>query len=232
MPSRARRLATALCGVLGVAMLTAHFLIPSGIPRDSAATAEIVGFVRRHHHSVLLSAWLQVAGATLYVLFVLVLVDAAHAGRRLAGRIALLSGTVLVAWSLLDSALIIAAVEAATHGHPGTLRVTFDLIGGPGNDAVGRSFLIAPAILIPVGVVLLKSRLLPSFWGGGALAFGVANQVLGSLVLFSRAAFVHVVPVLLALENLWFVAIAIAFVCHRPHDEVPDRSPALGGVLP
>jgi hypothetical protein len=32
-------------------------------------------------------------------------------------------------------------------GHAETLRVSFDLIGGPGNDAVGRSVLIVPAIL-------------------------------------------------------------------------------------
>ena len=47
--------------------------------------------------------------------------------------------------------MIISTVQSAAHGHDETLRVSFDLIGGPGNDAIGRSFLIAPAILLPFG---------------------------------------------------------------------------------
>ncbi len=90
--------------------------------------------------------------------------------------------------------MIISAVQAATHGQAATLRVSFDLIGGPGNDAIGRSFLIAPAILLPLGLVMLQTRLLPRSYGVIALAFGAASQALGLLGLFSKVAFADVNP--------------------------------------
>jgi len=57
--------------------------------------------------------------------------------------------------------MVIPAVQSAQHGQAEPLRVSFGLIGGPGNDAIGRSFLIAPAILLPLGFVILQTQLLP-----------------------------------------------------------------------
>jgi hypothetical protein len=217
---RATRALAAGCGIAGVGMLTAHFLIPAGVPPDSAGLARIAAFARAHANAIRLSAWLQATGAILYVVFVLAVVHLAGAGERFAGRIVALAGAVLVAVALLDSALIVATVQAAAHGHAETLRVSFDLVGGPGNDAVGRSFLIAPAILLPLGFVLLQTELLPRAYGVAAIGFGALSQVLGLAGLFSAVAFADVNPVVLLLENVWLVAVAVALVV----DRAPERS--------
>jgi hypothetical protein len=52
-------------------MLTAHFFIPGGVPPDSSGLPCIAAFARAHHDAVLISAWLQVTGAILYVGFIL-----------------------------------------------------------------------------------------------------------------------------------------------------------------
>lgn len=209
MSDRRTRWLAAICGIAGVIMLTAHFLIPGGVPPDSSGLPRIAAFARGHHDAVLVSAWLQVTGAILYVGFILAVIHLAGASERFAGRIALLAAGLLVTLTLLDSALIISTVEAAAARHAETLRVSFDLIGGPGNDAVGRSFLIAPAILLPFGFVLLQTHLLPRSYGYIAIAFGAVSQALGFAGLFSKIAFGDINPAVLALENLWLIAVAI-----------------------
>jgi hypothetical protein len=215
MTSRTTRALTALCGITGVAMLTAHFLIPANVPPDSASLARITAFAREHRDVLLVSAWLQVTGAILYVVFILAIVHLAGAGDRFAGRIVALAAAILVGLTLLDSAMIISAVQSAAHGHSGTLRTSFDLIGGPGDDGVGRSFLIAPAILLPLGFVILQTQLLPRTYGLIALAFGAASQALGLLGLFSKIAFADINPAVLALENLWLIAVAVTLLINR-----------------
>ena len=158
---------------------------------------------------------MAVTGAILYVVFILAVVHLAGAGHRFAGRIVALAAAILVGLTLLDSAMIISAVQSAAHGHNDTLRVSFDLIGGPGNDAIGRSFLIAPAILLPLGFVILQTRLLPRSYGWIAIAFGAASQALGLLGLFSKIAFADINPAVLALENLWLITVAVTLLVNQ-----------------
>jgi hypothetical protein len=101
------------------------------------------------------------------------------------------------------------------------LRVSFDLIVGPGNDAIGRSFLIAPASLLPLGFVILQTRLLPRSYGWIALAFGAASQSLGLLGLFGKVAFADVNPAALALENLWLIIVAVTLLVNRRSEPRP-----------
>lgn len=192
MTDRATRSLAGICGITGVLMLTAHFLIPSNVPPDSAGLARIATFARDNRDVILISAWLQVTGAILYVVFILAIVHLAGAGQRFAGRIVALAAPILVGLTLLDSAMTISAVQSAAHGQNETLRVSFNLIAGPDNDAIGRSFLIAPAILLPLGFVILQTRLLPRSYGWIAIGFGAASQALGLLGLFSKVAFADV----------------------------------------
>ena len=97
------------------------------------------------------------------------------------------------------------------------MRVSFDLIAGPNNDAIGRSFLIAPAILLPLGFgALLQTRLLPRSYGWIAIGFGAASQALG---LFGKVAFADVNPAVLALENLWLITVAVTLLLSRRSPE-------------
>ena len=114
------------------------------------------------------------------MLFALGVVYLAGAMTRMAGWVTLLASAVILTLSLIDAAFTISAAEAVAHGHAVTAAVSFDLIDGPGNDAVGRVFLIAPPLLLPLGAVLLGSRLLPRAFGYTAVAFGSASIILGA----------------------------------------------------
>jgi hypothetical protein len=139
----------------------------------------------------------------------------AGAGHRFAGRIVAMAAAILVGLTLVDSAMIISAVQSAANGQNENLRVSFDLIGGPGNDAIGRSFLIAPAILLPLGFVMLQTLLLPRSYGWIAIAFGAASQTLGLIGLFDNVAFADINPLVLAFENLWLTTIAVTLLVNR-----------------
>ena len=150
-------------------------------------------------------------GQRLYVLFALGVVSLAGAMTRLAGWVTLLASAVILTLSLIDAAFTISAAEAVTHGHAATASVSFDLIDGPGNDAVGRVFLIAPPLLLPLGAVLLGSQLLPRAFGSTAVAFGVASIILGLAALFSATAFSLAIILIIA-ESAWVLAAAGALV--------------------
>ncbi len=90
---------------------------------------------------------------------------------------------------------------------------------------LGRSFLIAPAILLPLGFVILQTRLLPRSYGWIAITFGAVSQALGLLGLFSKVAFVDINPAVLALENLWLITVAVTLL-------VNQRSPKPQPIMP
>jgi hypothetical protein len=177
---RRTRLLVAVSGAVGVITLTAHFFIPPNVPPDTSTLAQLTAYGTRNHDAILVSAWLQTTGALLIALFALGTVHLAGAQARLSGWVTLLASTVVVGLSLLDSAFIIAAVKASS-SHPATAIVSYDLIVGPTNDAVGRTFLLTLPLILPLGVVLLgttpgscrggsarwRSGLAPSPWSWG-----------------------------------------------------------------
>jgi hypothetical protein len=192
-------------------MLIAHFFIPAHVPGDNSPPATITQFVLQHQAAILATAWLQGFGPFPYVLFALGVVSLAGAMTRLAGWITLLASAVIVTLSLIDAAFTISAAEAVIQGHAVTTWVSFDITVGPGNDAVGRVFLIAPPLLLPLGVVLLGSRLLPRAFGYTAVAFGAASIIMGLAALFSAVAFSLAIILIIA-ESIWVLAAAGALV--------------------
>ena len=219
-------------------MLTAHFLIPAGVPGDNSPPATIIQFVLHHRAAILLTAWLQGFGPLPYVLFALGVVYLAGGITRFAGWITMLASAVILTLSLIDAAFTIAAVEAVIHGQAAMASVSFDLIAGPGNDAVGRVFLIAPPLLLPLGAVLLGSRLLPRPFGHGAVAAGIISIILGLAALFSSAAFSLAIVLIIA-ENVWVLAAALALmipgwsalVVPRPTQPMLQITQARGGPV-
>jgi hypothetical protein len=205
-------------------MLTAHFFVPSGIPSDNAPTAVITRFVLGHHAALLATAWLQGFGPLLYVLFALGLVYLAGGMNRFWGWFTMLSSAVILTLSLIDAAFTVAAAQAVASGHAATTAVSIDLIDGPANDAIGRMFLIAPPLLLPIGAVLLGSRLLPRAFAWVAVAFGAISVVLGLAALFSAAAFSAAI-VLIVAQNLWVLAVALVLLA-RGASASKAREPA------
>jgi hypothetical protein len=219
----------ALSGVVGVITLTAHFFIPPNVPPDISTLAELTAYGTRNHDAILVSAWLQTTGALLIALFTLGTVHLAGAQAHLSGWVTLLASTVVVGLSLLDSAFIIAAVKASS-SHPATAIVSYDLIVGPTNDAVGRTFLLTLPLILPLGVVLLGTTpwLLPRGFGQVAVGLGAVSLVLGLANLLSTLAF-SLALVLLIAQNLWIMAAAAAIAARggRPaHRSATSPQPA------
>ena len=88
-------------------------------------------------------------------------------------------------------------------------------------------FLIAPPLLLPLGTVLLGSRLLPRPFGYAAVAFGAASICLELAALFSAAAF-SLAIILIITQNLRVLA-AVATLHARPPGDRCLAYPPAGG---
>jgi hypothetical protein len=147
------------------------------------------------------------------------IVHLAGAQARLSGWVTLFAATIVVVLSLMDSAFIIAAVSAPS-SHPTTATVSYDLIVGTTNDAVGRTFLLTLPLILPLGVVLLGTtpKILPRGFGHVAVGLGAAFLILGLANLFSGVAFALAL-VLIIVQNLWIVAAAVTLAAGGGHLE-------------
>jgi len=145
---------------------------------------------------------LQAIGSLLTVLFALALVHLAGATHRFAGWVTLLAGTTILLVSLVEVTFYLAAAQAAVTGNVATGTLSNALI-----KAVQHVFLVAPALLLPLGAVLLSARVLPRVFAYLALALGAVLQALGLVGLFGVLQ--PVIDVLLIVQGVWFLAAAI-----------------------
>ncbi len=193
-----------VCGIVGTVALIGSFRINPG-PPASLTTAQLADWAAQHHTTIVLGAWLQGIGSLLTVLFALALVHLADATQRFAGWATLLAGGAILLVSLVEVTFYLAGAEAAVTGDAATAAIAEALI-----KAVQHVFLIAPALLLPLGAVLLGSRVLPRGFGYLALAFGAVLQVLGLVGLFGVLQ--PVVDVLLIVQGAWFLAAAVTLL--------------------
>ena len=209
MSPRLPRIAAALCGLLGFAALGVYYSVPFPLPPPTATMAQLTEGLRPYHDTILFDAWLLATGSLLQVVFVIALVHLAGAATRFWGMFAILAATAILAVSLFDSGFTIAAVEAATNGHPATALVCFDM-----TNSMRHVFLMAPSLFIPLGAVLIGARLIPRAFGYVALALGIAFESLGLASLFSPAAEVGIIVLLIG-QELWMLAAPIALAFSR-----------------
>ena len=197
----------ALCGQAGAIILTASFAINPGPPAGATVT-QMAEFARSHHNLIVLGGWSQGIGSLLLVIFALGVVHLAGAEQRLAGWLTFLSGTAILMVSLVEVAFYLTAVQATENGDVATGLVSAALIKG-----VQHVFLIAPALLLPLGAVLLGSRLLPRPLAYLALVMGAALQVLGLVGLFNVLQ--PVIDVLLVVQSAWFIVAALVLLVRQ-----------------
>ena len=191
---------TALCGVLGTLALIGSFRLNPG-PPNGLTTAQLISWASQHHTTIVLGGWLQGIGSLLTVLFALALVHLAGATHRFAGWATLLAGSAILLVSLIEVTFYLAGAEAAATGD-----VVTGVIANAFIKAIQHVFLIAPALLLPLGAVLLDSRVLPRVFAYLALALGSVLQVLGLVGLFGVLQ--PLVDMLLIVQGVWFLAAA------------------------
>jgi hypothetical protein len=205
--SKLPRLAAGLCGILGAVTLVSSFVI-NPAPPANFTLAQLRDFAVQHHNSMIVGAWLQGIGSLLLALFTIALIHLAGATHQFAGWVTLLAGTTILMVSLVEVTFYLAAVQAAE-----SADFTSGIVSNALIKAVQHVFLIAPALLLPVGAVLLDSRVLPRAFAYLALAMGSALQILGLVGLFGRLQ--PIIDVLLIVQALWFVAAGIALFIQR-----------------
>lgn len=193
-----------LAGVTGVVLLGLSFAINNG-PPPGATYAELVKFGQQNFAKVLWGAWLQAAGPVLIMFFAFSLVHLAGATQRLAGWMTFFGATILMTVSLIEVTFYISAL------HPDPLvmpSVSLNLI-----SAVQHLyfFVAAPALFLPLGIILLSSTVLPRLYGYLALMLSIAFAALGIIFLFALT-LPGWVTAFAAVQAPWWLAAAITLI--------------------
>jgi hypothetical protein len=100
---------------------------------------------------------------------------------------------------------------SAVNGNPATTGLmSLDLIAAVQHI---YSMVAAPAVFLPPGVVVLRSRVLPQMFGYLAVALAGIFAVLGIIALF--APIQHVVDILASVQGLWWLLAAFTLIVSK-----------------
>ena len=196
-----------LSGIVGVVLLGVSFAINNGPPANVNA-AELVKFGQQNYAHILCGAWLQAVGPVLIVLFALALVHLANATSHLAGWMTLFGATVLMTVSLFEIGFYIGALNPEPVLMP---SISLRFI-----SAVQHLYFIvaAPALFLPLGIVLINSRVLPRLFGYSAVVLAIVFAAIGIIFLLTLA----LPPAVTALaggQALWWFSAAITLVVRQ-----------------
>ena len=207
-----------LAGITGVVLLIVSFVINTGPPAN-ATSAELIKFGQQNYAKILWGAWLQAVGPVLIVLFALSLVQLAGATQRLAGWMTFFGATILMTVSLIEITFYVSALHADPANMP---SISLKLI-----SAVQHLYFIvaAPALFLPLGIVLLSSPVLPRLFGYLALVLAAIFSSLGVIFLLTLTLPAGVTAVA-GVQALWWLAAAIALVVQS------ERGKLDGGASP
>ncbi len=209
MSTRLIRSLIAMCGILGTAALVVYFSAPFWLftlPAANATDAQLLAFGTQNKGVLLLDTWLQAAGSLLSVIFALALVHLAGATQRLAGRLTLLVSGVILTLSLAEGGYALGALQGGMNGHLETVRAGIDF-----NSVFIHVFGLTPSLFLMLGFALLGTPLLPKVFSYLAITLGILFQMLGTAGLFSDAALLPFLIVVIT-QNVWTIAAAITLV--------------------
>jgi hypothetical protein len=190
-----------LSGIVGPIVLVGSFAMNPAPPPGLSAAA-LAAWAAPRAGLLMFGGWTQGIGSLLIVIFALGLVELAGPRGGFAGRLTGLAGATILAVSLIEVTCYLAAAQAVAGQD-----LAMGLISGALIKAVQHVFLIAPALLLPLGVMILTSRVLARPFGWSALALGGALQALGLAGVF--APLQPVVDGALIVQSAWFVAAGV-----------------------
>ena len=210
-----------LSGVCGVLLLGLSFAINQG-PAPRATAAELANFAQQNYAKVLWGSWMQAVGPVLIVLFAFVLVHLSGATQRLSGWMTFFGATILMTVSLIEVTFYMSAL----YRDPAMMSsMSLNFI-----SAVQHLyfFVAAPALFLPLGIVLLRSPVLPKLFGYLALVLAAIFVALG-LIFLLRLTLPNAVTAFGAVQALWWLAAAVALIArNRQFREDFASSPSEG----
>ena len=193
-----------LAGVIGVFLLGLSFAINNG-PPPNPTNAELIKFGHDNYAHILWGAWMQAVGPVLIVLFAFSLVHLAGATQRLSGWMTFFGATILMTVSLVEITFYI----SAQHADPATMPyISLVFI-----SAVQHLYFIvaAPALFLPLGIVLLRSRVLPRLFAYLALALAAIFVTLGAIYML-RLILPGFVLAFGGVQALWWLSAAVTLI--------------------
>lgn len=204
------RILTALCGIFGCIILIISFIM-NPAPPSNDTIAQVIKFGNEHHNMILVGGWLQTVGTLLLVLFAIAFVHVAGATTRFAGWFTMFGGIVLMMVSIIEVIFYINSLTSTSS----TLIGNLNLI-----KAVQHAFsmVAAPVIFLPLGIVIIGSRVLPHLFGYLALLLGVAFAIFGMVCLFGP--FQYVVDYLAMGQGGWWLLAAITLLLRKETTKV------------
>lgn len=204
--SSARSTATfcGISGILGVLMLAVSFTINVG-PQPNDTVEQLTIFANNNYQSILLGAWLQAVGPVFLVLFAFGLVHFSKSAGTIASYMTFFGATVLMMVSMIEITFYIAVLfkEPAVNG-----LIDLNII-----YAVQHLyFMVAtPAFFIPLGIVIIRSAILPVIFGYTAVALGLVFAFLGIIFLF-QLVLPMIITALGGFQALWWLAASVSLI--------------------
>jgi hypothetical protein len=201
---RAFCILSGLSGIAGVVLILVSFSLNPG-PPPGATSADLVKFGQQYYASVLWGAWLQAVGPVFIVLFAFSLVHLAGATQRLAGWMTFFGATILMIVSLIEITFYISAL----HTDPPMMPfISLKLISA----AQHLYFIVAaPALFLPLGIVLISSPILPRLFGYLALLLAAVFAALGMIFLLTLT-LPGPVTASGGVQAFWWLAAAITLI--------------------
>jgi hypothetical protein len=201
---RLYRILSGLSGITGVVLIGLSFAINQG-PPPGATSAELVKFGQQNYATVLWGAWLQAVGPVLIVTFAFALVHLADATQRLTGWMTFFGATTLMTVSLIEITFYFSALSPDPAIMP---SISLRLI-----SAVQHLYFIvaAPALFLPLGIVLISSSILPKVFGYLALLLAAAFAGLGVIFLL-HLTLPGPVTAFAGVQAFWWLAAAITLI--------------------
>src|SRR5450432_349617 len=193
-----------ICVILGVLMLLISFNINPG-PPAGASYEQLLSFVHRYYASILWGAWLQTIGPFLIILFAFSLVFLSQAAQTLAGWMVFFGAGILMTISLIEITFYIAVLfKDPPFGSLIGLNIIY---------AVQHLYFIigAPALFIPLSIVLRKSDILPKWFSWLALLMGILFALLG-IVFLLHLILPFWVTAIAGIQAFWWLASSIVLI--------------------
>ena len=218
----------AIAGIIGQCFLSIYFsgiLVPKELITVLTSVTQLSDLVTRHQSAILLDAWLMGIGSFLSVIFYVGLVYISGAIIRFSGLLTIIASAAVLAVALVDVTFMVAAANAAILGHADTTRVAFDFVAGPG-EAFDYTFIFGPApmLITSIGIVLLRSDIVPHFFGYAAIAVGVMFFIAGLLSIFypRAGAITTAFEIVQISRGIWVLTSAIFILIFRKRSRRVD----------
>ncbi len=223
MSNRLFGILTALSCIVGVAMLVTSFTINPG-PPINATGAQLVAFGNQYYTSILWGSWLQAIGPLLIIVFASAIVSLAGATARFAGLMTMFGGTVLMTVSLIEITFYMSALNTTpiTDNPAAMALISIALI----HSVQHLYFMVgAPALFLPLGVVILGSHVLPRVFGYLAIALGAVFAAIGVVYLYNLTLPVYV-QASASVQAVWWLAAASWLMFRAAHGSLTDDARA------